>query len=502
MDTRTKINNICKEIENNTNKISTQDIVDRILGSKQNEILNVEENKIENKDYHLDMDTLEVYRRRNNDCCNVKYYNKLKNIRPVIGPIVVILGKFIRKILRLVIEPIVDKQNNFNASVTASINALCNNEIVTQQFIKDVSSKINDIEFIKNKISDIENKFSDIENKFSDIENKFSDVENKISDIENKFSDIENKFSDVENKFIDVENKFSDVENKFSDIENKFSDVENKIVQNNILFSEKLDYINFKIYQISNLQDQSSITISKDKYTLEDNNKHPQNTYDKLDYFDFENHFRGSRKIIKDSQRDYLKYFNNKTNVLDLGCGRGEFLELLKENNITSIGVEQYKDFVEYCLFKNLDVKKADIIEFLQSVQDESIGGVMCSQVVEHLNTDQILSLCSLSYKKLQKNSYLVIETPNPTNLAMYINCFYVDPSHIKPVHPKTLEYFLRKAGFQDIEVIFTNQSKVNYRLPLLSGENINNLSDFNDGLNFLSDIIFGSQDYAIVAKK
>ena len=126
----------------------------------------------------------------------------------------------------------------------------------------------------------------------------------------------------------------------------------------------------------------------------------------------------------------------------------------------------------------------------------------MCSQVVEHLTTDQILSLCNLTYKKLQSNSYIIIETPNPTSLSIYTNWFYVDPSHIKPIHPKTLEYFLKKAGFNDIQVVYTEQSKVGYRLPLLDSQNINNISDFNDGINLLSDIIFGSQDYAIIARK
>ena len=102
----------------------------------------------------------------------------------------------------------------------------------------------------------------------------------------------------------------------------------------------------------------------------------------------------------------------------------------------------------------------------------------------------------------MESGSYLVIETPNPTSLAIYTHAFYVDPSHVKPVHPLTMEYFLQKAGFKNIKIIYTDTSKINCHIPALRGEGIENLDEFNDVMSDVSSTLFGSQDYAIIARK
>jgi O-antigen chain-terminating methyltransferase len=96
----------------------------------------------------------------------------------------------------------------------------------------------------------------------------------------------------------------------------------------------------------------------------------------------------------------------------------------------------------------------------------------------------------------------VILETPNPTSLAIYTNWFYVDPSHNKPVHPLTLEYFLKQAGFSDIEVLYTEQSKPDFKIPELHVTGAENLEEFNNGMKVVSNVLFGSQDYAIIARK
>jgi len=226
------------------------------------------------------------------------------------------------------------------------------------------------------------------------------------------------------------------------------------------------------------------------------------NDYTTIDYFDFENKFRGTRKNVKISQKQYIPYFIGKQKVIDLGCGRGEFLELLKEHQIEGIGVDFYEDFIVYCQMKGLDVVNTDVVNYLHSIGDSSVDGIFCSQVIEHLSINKLVSLCNRAYQVLNYGGCFIMETPNPTCVATYTNAFYSDPSHIKPVHPQTLEYLLKRAGFTETKIIYTEQSKVDYRLPLLEGENIHNLSQFNDGVNLLSSILFGSMDYAIIAEK
>lgn len=223
-------------------------------------------------------------------------------------------------------------------------------------------------------------------------------------------------------------------------------------------------------------------------------------SYTSIDYFDFENHFRGSREIIKERQAQYLPYFTECKKVVDIGCGRGEFLELLKDNGIGAVGVDTYDEFAEYCKEKGLEAVCDDGSHYLKHA--ESTDGIFVGQVVEHLKVEQIVELCTTAYEKLEKGKYLIIETPNPTSLAIYTHAFYVDPSHVKPVHPLTMEYFLQKAGFSEIKIVYTQCSKLDIEIPQLHGENIENLEAFNQAMQTVSETLFGSQDYAIIAKK
>ena len=221
--------------------------------------------------------------------------------------------------------------------------------------------------------------------------------------------------------------------------------------------------------------------------------------YFSIDYFDFENHFRGSREHIKEVQKIYLPYFEKKKNVIDLGCGRCEFLELLKDNGIKGVGVDLFPPYVEYAKMQGLNVYCGDAIEFLKKQQ--RVGGIFVGQVVEHISIDQIVELCQVAYDKLEKGGYLIMETPNPTTLAIFTESFYIDPSHNKPMHPKTLDYLVKKAGFEKVEVLFTESSKIPFKIPKLSCK-CENIGEFNAAMGKVSDLLFGSQDYAVIARK
>lgn len=226
------------------------------------------------------------------------------------------------------------------------------------------------------------------------------------------------------------------------------------------------------------------------------------NVYSSINYFAFQDQMRGSFTEIKKRQFPYLAYYEGCKSVIDLGCGRGEFVELLQEHKIGATGVDLYTKSVQFCRRRGLNVVEQDAVAFLKEQKEESSDGIFSAQLVEHISVGQILEICRESYRVLKPGSYLVIETPNPMCLSTYMNSFYLDPSHRNPVHPHLMEYFLRECGYSDIKITFTQASKSGYRLPLLNVENCKNLAEFNDGVNFLSDIIFGSEDYAIIAQR
>lgn len=222
-----------------------------------------------------------------------------------------------------------------------------------------------------------------------------------------------------------------------------------------------------------------------------------QQTYSKIDYFDFENHFRGSMEHIREAQKIYLKYFMGHSNVIDLGCGRGEFLELLKENEIDAQGVDFYEEFVEMCRLKDLKVAHGDALDFLKA--QEKVGGIFAAQLIEHLSVDQLVTLCELAFEKLEEGGYVILETPNPSSLSIYTKSFYIDPSHNKPVHPFTAQYILQRAGFKNVEILYTDASKVPVVIPPIEMEN---MEEFNYAMKQVENMLFGSQDYAVIAMR
>ncbi len=121
---------------------------------------------------------------------------------------------------------------------------------------------------------------------------------------------------------------------------------------------------------------------------------------------------------------------------------------------------------------------------------------------IEHLDLQQLIKLIELAYQKLTPGACLILETPNPMSLAIFTHSFYIDPSHNKPVHPLTIKYLLEKAGFHDIELIFPENSRLPVKIPELTIENSEQIYVFNDAMKEVEKTLFGSQDYAVIARK
>ena len=265
---------------------------------------------------------------------------------------------------------------------------------------------------------------------------------------------------------------------------------------NNSVFEAKLEAMKNNISKLNEINNLKTNEIIADSKACINNT-----SYDEIDYFSFENYFRGDESVIRERQKKYLPYFKECNNVLDLGCGRGEFLELLREYNINAEGVDFYEEFVVYGRNKGLNIVFGDAIAFLNNLQDKT-DGIYAGQLVEHLTVGQINALCRTAFDKLEEGKYLILETPNPMSLAIYTHAFYIDPSHQKPVHPLTLKYLVEKAGFREVQIMFLEDTKLNESIPSLKGENIYNLDEFNASMQKVSVYLYGSQDYAIIAKK
>jgi len=172
-----------------------------------------------------------------------------------------------------------------------------------------------------------------------------------------------------------------------------------------------------------------------------------------IDFVRFAERFRGSEEHVRETQRFYVPHFKDCRSVLDVGCGRGEFLDLMREAGVSAQGVEQSEELVRYCQSKGLNVSQGDLFEYLDSLPDASLDGLFCCHVVEHLPVSRLPEFIALAARKLQLNGLLAIETPNPECLAIFATFFYLDPTHLRPVPPALLCFCLEEAGFGRLHV-------------------------------------------------
>ena len=221
-----------------------------------------------------------------------------------------------------------------------------------------------------------------------------------------------------------------------------------------------------------------------------------------FDYFLFEERYRGDETDIRDRQKEYLEYFRGRKNVVDIGCGRGEFLELLRSEKIDARGVELGTDQYLLCREKGLDVVQQDLFTFLESVPDGSLGGLFSAQVIEHLSASDQLRYVALAHRKTQPGSPVIFETINPECAYALLRNFFLDPTHVRPVHPETLKFAMESADFRDVKLRFSGPVS-DRRIPALQLlGNPPGLQQFNHAIEQLNDLVYGYQDYAVIGWK
>ena len=224
-----------------------------------------------------------------------------------------------------------------------------------------------------------------------------------------------------------------------------------------------------------------------------------------LDYFAFEARMRGSTADVRGRQEVYVDDFRDAAPVLDVGCGRGEFLGLLRDLGIEARGVDRDPDMVAFCRAEGLDVEQGDALSYLAELEDGSLGGIFAAQVVEHLRPPALLRLLELAAAKLRPAGILVAETMNPLALGALKN-YFADLTHAQPLVPETLVMLARQAGFERADVRFLNEPPADERLRPVELPPDAAFDDARVALAAnvarLNEVVFGPQDYALVARR
>ena len=208
-----------------------------------------------------------------------------------------------------------------------------------------------------------------------------------------------------------------------------------------------------------------------------------------LDYSRFAERFRGTDEEIRRNMEFYRPIFAGKENVLDIGCGRGEFLDVMREAGVPARGIDLGEECIQQCRDQGLQAEVADLFPFLAAQPDEEFDGILSSQVVEHLPPDRLPEMIRLCATKLRRGGVLALETPNPECLAIFATYFYLDPTHTRPMPHQYLQFCMEEAGLTGIEVHRLNPAVDT--MPELSSLP----TDFRERF-------FGGLDYAIIGRK
>jgi len=177
---------------------------------------------------------------------------------------------------------------------------------------------------------------------------------------------------------------------------------------------------------------------------------------DDVAYVGFEDEFRGSEEGIQTRLREYVPLFSGATDVVDVGCGRGEFLAALANAGVAGRGVDINTEMVAVARARGVDAHEGDALSFLTGLPDESVGGLMSAQVVEHLEPAYLLRLLSVARRKLRAGAPIVIETINPACWLAFFSSYIRDLTHVRPIHPETLQYLLRANGFERVSLRYS----------------------------------------------
>jgi SAM-dependent methyltransferase len=213
-------------------------------------------------------------------------------------------------------------------------------------------------------------------------------------------------------------------------------------------------------------------------------------------YMALEDRFRGDRSDIYDRLSVYLPWVDTDHLAIDLGCGRGEWLTLLRDHHIPAIGIDNSPRMVKNCENLKLKVSQIDVLDYLGTLANDSVGTVTGFHIVEHLPFDQVIQLFAETLRVLKPGGVAIFETPNPENVLVGSCNFYIDPTHRNPLPSNMMQFLALEVGFAQTEVkyLHPNPGELSHE-DLPEGPEKQIIDRFNH-------FFYSAQDYAIIGYK
>jgi len=426
----------------------------------------------------------------------VKFRRVLRPLAILVGKTVVYLSSFIT-----------DRQTSFNKTIIQILYLLINSlEKTLRSFQKEMIERMADVSKSSEEIQGLRTETEFLKSQINRLNNEQQNIEVKLGDLKREIADVYAALEDIQGLRVEIERLKNEIDHlkkgyEFTNaskadvqyVNGMEKDIKNILMQ---LKYQKLDLLDQQRRLMLFLEearkrfpdpiaaDQIKAILGEEDYIL--------NTF----YLTFEDQFRGTREDIKERFKVYLPYIEqaeagfSANPILDIGCGRGEWLELLRGKNYVARGVDINKIMVNQCSEFGLDALEGDAVDYLRNQKPNSLGGITGFHLIEHLPFKSLIILLDEALRVLKPRGIVIFETPNPENVLVGSCNFYLDPSHIKPLPSPMIKFLMEARGFCRVEILNLHPYPMELHV------------EGSDLANRFNEYFYGPQDYAVIGYK
>ncbi|MBD1926666.1 methyltransferase domain-containing protein [Trichocoleus sp. FACHB-90] len=383
------------------------------------------------------------------------------------------------------------------------IEALRDSVVLNRNLSEQIAALQTQLNGISDRLSATDERISTAEKQISATDERISTAEKQISATDERISTAEKQISATDERISTAEKQISATDERISTAEKQISATDERISTTDERNLRNDSYIKNDLVQQKRLltlfleearQRLPEAFNQEQLQTFVDQEQHLPDAF----YVAFEDQFRGSREEILNRLKVYLPLIEEvkvgtlDNPILDVGCGRGEWLELLHKSGYAARGIDINRVMLEQCRARGLEVIEADVIDYLQSLPDAIYGAVTGFHIIEHLPFNLLMKLVDETLRVLTPGGMVIFETPNPRNILVGSGDFYRDPTHRHPIHPDTINFVAHLQGFIRSDVYVFEKQDGKQKLSSLSQKRFEELNDY----------ISVSRDFALIAYK